>query len=149
MMCSSQWEEVPASQLKPRIGVSTSAALAVLLQGACHTAAQGPLHPAGADLLTPSVVLTPVQPWKRAVSQVHGRQLPLQLTCQGTAGAGVGTFFLPRASWIFITSLSGHTIKKNLYGWNYYIFLFIPALTSSSQPSSPALGLHHPIYLCP
>lgn len=59
---SSLWEEVPVPQLKPRIRVSTSAALAVRLQGARHTAAQGPLHPAGADLLTPSVVLTPVQP---------------------------------------------------------------------------------------
>ena len=40
----------------------TSAALAILLQGARHTAAQRPVHPAGADLLTSSIVLTPVQP---------------------------------------------------------------------------------------
>lgn len=60
-------------QQKPRLGVSTSAALAVRLQGARHTAAQCPLHPAGADLLTTSVVLTPVQPWKRAVRHVNSR----------------------------------------------------------------------------
>lgn len=41
--------------------MSTSAALAVLLQGSCHAATQRPLYLACANLLTPSIVLTPVQ----------------------------------------------------------------------------------------
>lgn len=55
-------------------GPVTSAAPAVLLQGSCHTATQRPIHPACADLLTPPVVLTPVQPWKRAMGQISSRQ---------------------------------------------------------------------------
>ena len=40
----------------------TPAALAILLKGSRHTAAQRPIYPARANLLTPSIVLTPVQP---------------------------------------------------------------------------------------
>lgn len=60
----------PFLQKKP-----TSAAPAILLQGSSHTAAQRPVYPAGADLLTSPIVLTPVQSWNRACGRLNDRNI--------------------------------------------------------------------------